>query len=360
MTATRLESEAARPVTIVSMYEVEPAVDAAAVELARTQHGVISADQLIEIGVPETTVAVRARPGGEYARVLPGVFRLGSASGCGAGRGAGQVAAALLYAGAAQAVVTGMAALHLYGVPSVDRIAAQFGDQIDIRLHVLVPHDVRRDSHGFVRIERTRYIPKTNTVRGIPVSPVARAIIDAGRTIGDVSLLRPLISEAMNGGLVTSAELLDVAATMPVRGSVAIRQVVDEVSLGVASQAIADLRDAILRADLRLPHFLPTILDRRGCFLARVHGYRAPEGVAFLLTDDPCSVAVAGATTRLVDLRRTGVLVLEATSAELRADPIGSLAAYAAALAESAGRPAPDLRILRAPGGIGRSVAGVI
>jgi hypothetical protein len=356
MTATRLETEAAPPVTAASMYEVEPAVDAAAAELARIQHGVISADQLIEIGVPETTVAVRARPGGEYARVLPGVFRLGSGSGC----GAGQVSAALLYAGAAQAVVTGMAALHLYGVPSVDRIAAQFGDQIDIRLHVLVPHGVRRDSHGFVRIERTRYIPETNMVRGVPVSPVARAIVDAGRTIGDVSLLRPLISEAMNRGLVSSAELLDVAATMPVRGSVAIRQVVDEVSLGVASQAIADLRDAVLRADLPLPHFLPTILDRRGCFLARVHGYRAPEGVAFVLTDDPCSVAVAGATTRLADLRRTGVLVLEATSAELRADPIGSLAAYAAALAESAGRPAPDLRILRAPGGIGRSVAGVV
>ena len=356
MTATRLETEAAPPVTVASMYEVEPAVDAAAAELARIQHGVISADQLIEIGVPETTVAVRARPGGEYARVLPGVFRLGSGSGC----GAGQVSAALLYAGAAQAVVTGMAALHLYGVPSVDRIAAQYGDQIDIRLHVLVPHGVRRDSHGFVRIERTRYIPETNTVRGIPVSPVARAIVDAGRTIGDVSLLRPLISEAMNRGLVTSEDLLDVAATMPVRGSIAIRQVVDEVSLGVASQAITDLRDAVLRADLPLPHFLATILDRRGCFLARVHGYRAPEGVAFVLTDDPCSVAVAGATTRLADLRRTGVLVLEATAAELRADPIGSLAAYAAALAESAGRPAPDLRILRAPGGIGRSVAGVV
>ena len=340
-----------------SVYSVPQAIDIAAAELAAAQHGVISTEQLVSLGVPETTVVVRARPGGDYQRVLPGVFRLGAC----APSAAGQASAALLYAGDPAAVVTGLAALHLYGVSTADRIASQFSSEIDIRLHVLVPHHVRRESHSYVRIERTRYLPAAATARGVPVAPVARAWIDAGRCICDIGVLRPLVAEVLSRGLVAASCLSETAATMPVRGSVAIRQAVDEVSLGVCDDSVEALRDAVIHEQLPLPHFLPTLLDRRGCFLARVHGYRAPEGVAFVLTDDICAIDIEGSPARLDDLRRTGVLVINVTTAQLRDEPTVALGPYRAALIESRGRPRPELRILRPAGGIGsRANAGVV
>jgi len=64
-------------------------------------------------------------------------------------------------------------------------------------------------------------------------------------------------------------------------------------------------------------------------------------------------VRVTGTSNRLDDLRRTGVLVLEASAAEIAADPSVVVLPYSAALSESVGRPCPELRILRSPGGIG-------
>ena len=331
--------------TTESPFALSPEIESAVSQLARSQHGVVATDQLLALGVPEPTLLVRARPGGGYTRVLPGVFLVSD----GIPGPAGQLQAALLYAGAGQSVLTGLAALHRYGISAVERLAESRASSADLRLHVLIPHRVRRESHSFVRIERTRYLPTAQVVRGVPLAPPARAVVDAGRAVASAELVRPIVAEALCKGLVCTDELVELAATMPVRGSMAIRQVLDEVCLGVVEPELAILRDALLAADLPLPHFRPTLLDRHGCFLARVHAYSSEFGIAVVLNDRATD---SGASDRMADLRRTGVYVLTLDPADLIADPEGALAPYRLGVIEAQDRPRPSVKVIRPPGGL--------
>lgn len=327
-----------------SFFALAPEVESAVNELARTQHGVVSGRQLLELGVPEPTLQVRARPGGGYTRVLPNVFLVGDE----VPGPAGQLHAALLYAGWGSSLLSGLAALHLFGIGAVERLAESRASAADLRLHVLIPHRVRRESHSFVRIERTRYLPVPEIVRGVPLAPPARAVIDGGRAVGNPALVRPIVAEALTSGLVTTDELLELAATMPVRGSMAIRAVLDEVCLGVEQPALAALRDRMLAAEMPLPHFMPTLLDPHGCFLARVHAYSSEAGIAILLTSEQSDLGAS----RFDDLRRTGAIVLSMDPAALQNEPDAVLAKYRAAFAEGCQRPRPAVKVIRPAGGL--------
>ncbi|MFE2724591.1 hypothetical protein [Kitasatospora sp. NPDC059327] len=146
-------------------------------ELAKRQQNVITASQLRARGVPARVVTGHCRRGGPWQRLLPRVYLLQS----GEPTPEQRMWAALLYA--AQngreegrregAVITGTAALALYGFAAVPRLPAVTG------VDVLVPRQRRLKDAGEVRIRRTERELVASSVHGLACAPVARAVADA-------------------------------------------------------------------------------------------------------------------------------------------------------------------------------------
>ncbi|MFF7636603.1 hypothetical protein ACFZB9_26145 [Kitasatospora sp. NPDC008050] len=148
-------------------------------ELARRQQNVITASQLRARGVPSRVVSEHCRRGGPWQRLLPRVYLLQT----GTPTPEQRMWAALLYAaqngretGCREgAVITGAAALALYGFTAVPRLPAVTGVQ------VLVPRQRRLRDAGDVRIQRTARELEAQEVHGLACAPVARAVADALR-----------------------------------------------------------------------------------------------------------------------------------------------------------------------------------
>ncbi|MDH6577133.1 hypothetical protein [Kitasatospora sp. MAP5-34] len=188
-------------------------------ELAQRQQNVITASQLRARGVPTRVVSEHCRQGGPWRRLLPRVYLLQG----GEPTPEQRMWAALLYA--AQdgreegrregAVITGTAALALYGFASVPRLPAV------TEVEILVPRQRRLKDAGEVRIRRTERELEARSVHGLACAPVARAVADALREWAEAGafesgelgpgLLRAVLGEAVARGAVARAE-------QPVRG----------------------------------------------------------------------------------------------------------------------------------------------
>ncbi|MFE2107875.1 hypothetical protein ACFXAF_18705 [Kitasatospora sp. NPDC059463] len=146
-------------------------------ELARRQQNVLTAGQLRARGVPARIIGEHCRRGGPWQRLLPRVYLLQSGDPSPEQR----MWAALLYAAQngreegrrAGAVITGTAALALYGFAAVPRLPAVTG------VDVLVPRQRRLKDAGEVRIRRTERELVARSVHGLACAPVARAVADA-------------------------------------------------------------------------------------------------------------------------------------------------------------------------------------
>lgn len=171
---------------------------------------VLSAAQLRERGVTGARLAARCRAGGPWQPLLPGVYLLRR----GVPTGAEVLRGVLLYAGRppgraggagrpyGDAVLTGAAALALYGFGSVPR--PEEAGTVD----VLVPRTRRLRSTGCARIVRTAALPEPVPVDGLPVAPVARAVADAVTVTADAAAVRLLVTEAVGGGHCDPATLV--------------------------------------------------------------------------------------------------------------------------------------------------------
>jgi len=137
--------------TVRSQLFLPAAVDAG-------REGVATHAELIAAGMAKSTIMWRIQPGGRWQRLLPGVVLMHS----GRPTGRERLLGALAYAGP-DSVLTGMSALRLYGLRTAD----------SRRVHVLVPHDRRRQSHAFATVERTRYLPTRDQIRTVGLLPTA-------------------------------------------------------------------------------------------------------------------------------------------------------------------------------------------
>ena len=157
--------------------------DKGAVErLFDSQGGLAARTQLLELGVPPSTLRLREGPGGPWRRVLRSVC----ANREGSLRGLGRIRAALLYAGPG-AMVTGFAALRAYQVAAVP--------SEDAHVKVLIPHGKRRQSHAFVLIGRTTRMPEPVRIEGCQVAPLPRAAVDACLDLKDKEYVRAIVNE---------------------------------------------------------------------------------------------------------------------------------------------------------------------
>lgn len=307
------------------------------VALADSQRGLVTAAQLAELGVHYSTMSRRVA-GGMWTRVLPGVHLVGG----GQPSRSQRCLAALLYAGPT-AVLTGTAALRLHGFRSL-RLQELADDEAErpAPVHVLVPHERRRVSTGFVRVERTHRFPEVRRIRGLPVAPVARAVGDAARRLPRESDAMAVAAEAIQRGFATHADLADELDAGPARGSAYLRIAVRSLSSGAHSGPEADLAALLVRE--RIGHVVlnARIVRDNGGFVAVADAWLDDVGLALEVDSVEHHASGEGfdrTVRRNARYAAAGVPVVTVLPRDLRERPASVVHAVREARAAAAARP---------------------
>ncbi|MDL5201605.1 hypothetical protein [Streptomyces sp. ALI-76-A] len=233
---------------------------------------VLTTAHLRSHGVSVAEISEHCRAGGPWQQILPGVFLLHP----GPPTSEERLHAVLMYAAREQtagvpaqpgaddphrpvyadAMITGMAALTLYGFSSAPPLLSL--DRVD----VLVPRLRRLRSTGCARIVRTATLPTPEPVTGLPVAPVPRALADAVAALTDAGAVRRLLTEAVRGGHCEPAAVVRELNNAKLLSRPHVVDAVD--SLLAEGRAIAEdrlyrmvreygLPDPVWNVDLRLP-----------------------------------------------------------------------------------------------------------
>lgn len=272
--------------------------------------------ELVSAGVPLSSLTYRIRPGGSWQRLLPGVVLMHS----GTPTWREMLLGALAYCGD-DAVLTGLAALQLYGLRTARTTL----------VHVLVPHQRRRQAHGYVMAERTRRSPvgaRAETLEGLPVASLARAVVDACRRMKDLNGVRNLVSDAVqNHGLKLDDLRRELRATARQRTAIS-RAVLAELESGVRFAAEARAREIIAGSDLPQPLFNVDVISDDGRTVVRPDGYFPDLACGYEIDSRRWHLSpddYEATTRRRGYAARFGVLLLSVTPARIFDDPQGFL-----------------------------------
>ena len=215
--------------------------------LLRRQHLVIRRRQALACGLTEIALQYRIQTGGPWQRLLPGVYL----TTIGPVLPEQREIAALLYAGP-RSVLTGMAALRRNGF----RVPAP--NVVD----VLVPADFKRQSMGFVRVQRSTRMPPEVCVTGeVRFVLPARAVADAARRMRSARDVRALVAKAIQEQWCSIPQLDTELEQGPMAGSALLRAALAEVRGGVRSAPEGDLRVLIQHNKIPLPVFNARVYD---------------------------------------------------------------------------------------------------
>lgn len=278
--------------------------DKGAVErLFESQGGLAGRSQLIELGVPPSTIRLREGPGGPWRRVLKSVC----ASREDALKGLGRIRAALLYAGSG-AVVTGLAALRMH------RVAAASTQEPQVK--VLIPHGRRRQSHGFVLVGRSTRMPEPVRIEGCPVAPLPRAAVDACLDLKDKEYVRSIVNELVYSRRCTPAQLCTELAAHQTQRSARMRAVLAEFSAGIRTGEEAVCQERLARTSAPSPLWNRRIFEQATGCVAVLPGALWPDrGIALEVA--PGFQPSPAALDRAVARRRWMASVLRLTVAQV-------------------------------------------
>lgn len=307
-------------------------------QLAREAERVLTHAVLVGAGVSLSTVTHRLGPSGPWQRVLPGVVLLHR----GTPTQRERILGALAFAGP-DAVVTGLTALHSYGLraggtPSVD---------------LLVPMARQRKSHGYARIERTRRLPQPTVRSGVPYAPVARAVVDACRRLERLDDVRELVAEAVQRRLCTVSQLgVEIGAAARQRTALG-HAALAEIGAGIRSVAEARAREVYRRHGVPQPEWNVTLVDGNGDLIAVPDGYW--RALAAALQIDSLAWHLAPSSYKRTQQRQraltvSGVLVLPVAPSFILEDETGFVDQTRALLIEASRRePPPGIFVRREP-----------
>ncbi len=280
-------------------------------ETLAIQENVAARAQLLAAGMDDMAIYRHLRRG-DWQRLLPGVYLLAVAPIATEQR---RIAASLYSGDNAQ--LTGLSGLHWYGfrhAPGTDKV------------HMLVRHETRRRSTGFVLVQRTHALDRATRDLGLyrVVSP-ARAVVDACRAAGDLRTVRAIITEAVQRNFAPLNVIADEVARANRSRTAIARQVISEVSDGVRSSPEAELREALLESRV-IPLILwnPMLLAPDGSLLPRPDGY-IPDAAVALEVDSREHHSDNDDWARTLHrhnlFSQFGVLVLHFLPTEIRAEP---------------------------------------
>jgi hypothetical protein len=295
--------------------------------------GIAARALLVALGMSHSTISRRCRPGGPWRRLIPGVVMLNN------GNPTRQHLswAALTHAGP-KAMVTGLAAARLHGLKHIPD---------ERRVHVLIPHESRVATWGFATIERTIHLPeKPVEINGVPVAPLARALIDAARRMDRLEDVRAMIAEAVQRGLCDPADLqheLNLGTTI---GSALPQRVVHEMNEAVRSATEEWARRVIRRGALPEPEWNVEVRDASGAVLGFCDAWWPDVGLAWEIDSLEYRLGPADdeqATEKSPTMNAAGILVVHTFPSQLRDNPLAVIKELRAAYQQAAGLPPPEL-----------------
>jgi very-short-patch-repair endonuclease len=247
--------------------------------------------------------------------------------------------AALLHAGPLSAL-TGMAALRHYGFRAPDAYP----------IDVVVPVNVRRQSTGFVRVQRSYRMPADVCVEGeIRFVMPARALADTARSLTAARDVRHLVAQAVQQQRCSIEMLSKELEQGPAKGSALLRAALAEVREGIRSVAEGDLRVLLRRERVPMPMFNARLYDEKKTLIAVADAWWEDAGVAAEVDSREYHYSAEDwqRTMRRHDrLVARGVLVLHFTPARIRAEPQAVAAEIRSALIAGRDRPRLPIRCL--------------
>lgn len=313
-------------------------------QTADAQLGLITSRQLAELGVRTSTVHGRV-VGGMSTRVLPGVHLVDGGHPARRQR----ELAALLYAGA-PSMLTGLTALRRYGLRAV-RLQETVDDEPDRPepVHVLIPHERRRLSTGFARIERTHRFPDVAVRRGgLWLAAAPRAVGDAARRMRRASDVAALVSEVVQRDMASVDDLVRELREGSRRGSSLFRAALGPVLGGARSGPESELLRLLEGAGVRHMHANATLVDARGGFVAVCDVWLDDVGLAIEVDSIEYHAGHEGfesTVRRNTRYARAGVVVVPVLPAQLRSHPAQVLRDIVRARDAAAARPRPAVYI---------------
>jgi hypothetical protein len=236
--------------------------------LSRTlaaQYQVISREQALKCGLPRSTVTTWCKANKKWQKLLPGVYLAVT----GTPTSEQRLVAAMLYAGK-RCVITGSAALRLH------RLRARGPDVID----VLIPWTAKRQSVGFVRIHRTRRMPRMYRTGVILFAAPARAVADASRMLASLDEVRSLVADAVQR---RSCSIAEIGLELQEGGSqdtARLRTALAEVRAGTRSVAEIHFRERIIKSGLPQPQFNVFLKTTGGVDIGEVDAWWGDAGVS--------------------------------------------------------------------------------
>lgn len=303
-------------------------------EWGRQQHRCLTLTQLAAAGWGEGSIAYRTRPqNGSWTRLLPGVVLLHR----GTPTADERATSALLYAGDG-ALLTGIEALRRHGLRRLPD---------DRQVHVLVPHERRRTSHGLAVVERTRRLPDPVCAGGLPCSPLPRALVDACRRIPHLDQVRALTAEAVQRRLCSEQAILVELRAAQRRRTAALRVVAGEITGGIRSVAESDFRSFLASAGFPVPLWNHDLITGDGTFVGCPDAWFDEHGVAAEVDSREWHMDPAGwerTQRRRARFARFGIPTVPVTPRRLYRDRDELARDLWGALEGSQGRPRPDVR----------------
>lgn len=303
-----------------------------AAALARSQSGVVSRRQLLDLGVTYDAIAWAV---GRTARmVLPGVIALQT----GPPSDHQRLVAAFLFAGP-HAVVAGSTAAGQFGVTAVSA-----GPPFQF----LVPATQRARRHHLVRVTRTTLYDDRIWQRGpLRICDRPRAVVDAARWATDERLARAIVIEAVQRRMVRLDDLEHWIDRIGRRHSVWVRRALSEAASGAWSVPEAELL-ALLRTSALLPDVWanPQLRTTAGAKLTSPDAWIDQTALAVMVHSRQYHAGVldwdatVGADAELV---AAGVRVVGVTPHDISANPSVVLSRVERTYASALGSTRPDV-----------------
>jgi hypothetical protein len=307
-------------------------------DVLKRQHQVITRSQALASGFTGDMVNRRARKGGPWQRLLPGVYLALS----GTPTQDQRETAALLYSGP-RSTITGLAALRRHGLRT----------QAPESLDVLIPAERRRQSAGFAVLHRTTQVPERVCYLGpVQFTLPARAVADAARWLDDLVTVRALVASSVQTRLCTIEQLAGELRSGPIQGSAHFRAVLAEVIEGIQSPAESEARDLIKRSGLPMPMFNARLYAGDE-FVAIPDAWWPDYGVAAEVDSKAWHLLPEHwerTVSRHDRMTALGIMVLHFTPRQIRDEPEQVLATIRQALISRRGLPALPIRAVPANG----------
>ncbi|RSN43111.1 hypothetical protein DMC64_26925 [Amycolatopsis sp. WAC 04197] len=290
--------------------------------------GVAARAKLVALGYSHSSISRYCREGGPWRRPIPGVILLTNAT----PTKHQLLKVALTHAGP-EAMLTGVQAARLYGVRRLPP---------ERRAHTLIPHRSKVATWGFAVVERTIHLPEPVEIDGLPVAPLARALIDAARRMDELNSVRAMIHDAVHRGLCTPEELRDELAQASTIGSALPRIVVNALQDGVDSAVEQWLESVLERSGLPRPTRRAELRTSDGAVVGVADAWWSQVGVALQIHHDEVALEPDKSPT-MPALVAPGLIVVQASPAQLRDEPLVVIQDLRAAHRRARQRPPPNL-----------------